>query len=1200
MRRLAGVCLTLVSLLLLSWAVTARAASEDRYILRVLVKDKDHEIPKLADLHLDLAGIDTKAGTADFVGDSITYVRLREAGFDPEIVWSAETFAPDALSDYMTSTEVSQKLDFYQATYPTLAKKVQIATTENGRPEWAMKISDNVNVHEDEPVVLYVAQHHAREVMTSEISIDIIDYLLTRYATDPRVRAWVDGREIWVVGTHNPDGTDYVFSNNSLWRKNRRNNGDGTFGVDPNRNYQFNWGVCNGSSGVTSDDTYRGPSPASEPETQGFMQLARDVKPALALSYHTYSELVIIPYGCTGSYSPENRMFRDLSSEVGARIPNDLGDGTYQPGTGWELLYATDGEWGDWLYSELGTAGITIEANSSTQGFSPDYATWRNTTVARNRAGWQYLLDRVDGPAITGHTTDACTAQPLSATLGLDEVVFSNGETPRVSEPTYGRFDWITSRGPWHLNVSKAGYRTQDWPVEVGSSAVKRNVRLVPSGGRALEPLSYAIQDPSGDGDGEADPGEAVTMQVTAYATGEAVSGATAVLSTADPYVTITDGSASWPSIGAGQTAAASDSFGFSVSPAAPDGHVISFALTFASGDTLCAATSSLDVRVTTGSVACPAVAQNLDTNPGWTIQNSDSLGWAFGAPGTPVPPRGGPPAPHSGSNLYGTNLNGAYGNAADYKLVTTPFNLANLRHAELKFWRWLNNESGYDIASVDVSTDGTSFTTVWSGYGYDTQWEPYSIDISSIADLQATVYVRFRLKSDSSLNLSGFYIDDVSICGETLAPAPRLAVASWTTNDAQNGACSDHDAYADPGEEILLTANVRNNGTLPATNATAVLSTTNPHIALIAFRSPLGTLAPGATAQASFRFRVADAASCLEPAAFQVRVEAGGGQYVFNDASIVVTLRGDTGTAVPNSSDGFETLTGWALTGEWQIAQPLGKGGSAGTGGAGGKDPLAAASGIKVLGIDLTGQGASFGNYENNLTAGITATSPVYDCSHAHNVQLQFKRWLGVQGNGGDHATVEVWDGGAWQQVWGNPAANLSDTSWQALSYDVSTWADGNAGFRVRFKLTSDASVVYCGWNVDDLVVTNSYVPINCEGAACAAGCTPTQEVSGVAMQKNGAATTAVWNDGADPCLGAGARYRVYRSTDPRPTTALPSQWPQQSSFLDVTIRDMDGTASNASYTDADNPAAGQVLYYLIVPMGSSGAEGPKGWQGF
>ena len=369
------------------------------------------------------------------------------------------------------------------------------------------------------------------------------------------MQSWVDGREIWVIPSHNPDGTNTVFTSNNLWRKNRRNNGT-SFGVDLNRNYPVFWNFCasgGGASSAASSDTYRGPSAGSEFETQGIMQLARDHRPVVSLSYHTYSELVIHPYGCTEAVSGELRVLSDHSSEIAARTRNDANDGWYSNGTPWELLYEVSGESDEWLYGELGVVPVTIEANSPAQGFQPVYDTWRAGTLARNRPAWQYLLDRPAGPSIWGHVTDACSGAPLSATIALDEVVFAHGETARVSEPLFGRYQRLTVPGAYHLRVSKSGYATQVRPVDVGFAAAQREIRLVPSGMFAAEALRFAVLDASGDADGRNDPGESVQLVVTAAAAGGALSGLTGVLSTSDPFVTITDANAAWPALLRGQ-----------------------------------------------------------------------------------------------------------------------------------------------------------------------------------------------------------------------------------------------------------------------------------------------------------------------------------------------------------------------------------------------------------------------------------------------------------------------------------------------------------------------------------------------------------------------------------------------------------------------------------------------------------------------
>ena len=1196
---LAGVVLIVALLGGAAPAAAQQPAAADTFVFRVHVTDRPNQIPILAGMRLDLAGVNTKNGAADFAGPWSVFESLKAAGFDPEIVWSRSGTFEEALSDYLDPNEVASRLENYQSAFPSLAKKIQFATTGESRAVWAMKISDNVAAEEDEPVVFYDCQHHAREVMTEDICLDIVDYLLSRYTTDAQVKAWVDGHEVWVIGTINPDGSNMVFTTDTSWRKNRRNNGDGSFGVDINRNYPFAWGACGGSSGTPSDDTYRGPSASSEPETTGYTALARAQRPALAISYHSYGELVLHPYGCSGVYTPENRLDRDLSSDIAVRLRNDDNTGWYDYGTSWELLYAVDGGMKDWYYGEIGAHAWTIEVSGDAQGFQPDYATWRASTLQRNRPGWQYALDRLDGPSIWGHVVDACTAAPLSATVALDEVAFSQGEIPRLTEPGYGRFHWLTTPGTWHARTSKTGYATQVWPVDVGTKVTTQNMRLVPNGSFASAIAGKTVLDASGDGDGEVDPGESVQMKLTAYATGGALSGLTATLSTFDPYVTITDPIASWPAITAGASALSTDTFAFDVSRTAPDEHVVSFTVTFSAAQALCSSAVTLPVRVTRGATACPAYNQPFDTNPGWTVQNTGSGGWAFGPP-SGTGGTGGPTTAHSGSNAFATNLTGNYGSNGDFRLTTLPIDLTLLRKTELRYWRWLNDEVGRDVAAIEISTDGTTFTEVWSGFGRDTQWNLYRLDIAALADGQPTVYVRFRLRSDGSTTESGFYLDDVSICGETVTPAPEIVVTGWSLNDGVKASCTDGDPYADAGEVADLTVAIKNQGNAAAVETTAALSTSDPNITLVTRRAALGTIAPGGVTSATFRVQVSGSPVCQEQAPFFVDFDANSGEYAARDASVIAKLQTDNGAAVPDTLDTFETTTLWTLSGEWQIQRPRGKGGAGNVDGFGGPDPFAAYGGVRVLGVDLTGLGTSLGNYEDNLSIPTVATSPIYNCANAHSVHLQFKRWLGVESSLYDHATIEAWDGSNWQVVWSNPTEDISDTVWQSVDYDVSRWADGNAAFQVRFKTTSNNAKVFCGWNVDDLKITNGYTPQLCETGTCAAPCAPTTEIQGVTLSNSSGSTTIAWPATGDPCQEtAGIGSKVYRALDPAPRIVPPVVWPGDSYFTDVTLLDADGDLGSLSFVETATPAPGQCFYYLVVPLGSNGAEGPKGWQG-
>lgn len=171
---------------------------------------------------------------------------------------------------------------------------------------------------------------------------------------------------------------------------------------------------------------------------------------------------------------------------------------------------------------------------------------------------------------------------------------------------------------------------------------------------------------------------------------------------------------------------------------------------------------------------------------------------------------------------------------------------------------------------------------------------------------------------------------------------------------------------------------------------------------------------------------------------------------------------------------DGFETDIGWTFSGgEWERGAPQGL---AGDDSYGEPDPSAAFNGTNVLGYDLTGNG----DYEEGMSSTYWATSPSIDLGGYSDVSMNFERWLGVQGSGYDHAYIEVYDGSTWVQIWENPSSTLDGGSWEHTSYDVSTWADDNSNFQVRFGMGPTNSggwledgQQYCGWNIDDFELT-------------------------------------------------------------------------------------------------------------------------------
>jgi hypothetical protein len=284
------------------------------------------------------------------------------------------------LGDYHTYAELDTALTVLVSTYPALAQRSVIGTSIEGRDIHALKVSDNVATDESEPEVLYIGNHHARELMSVEIPLRFAEYLLANYGVDSEVTDYVDNREIWFVPMLNPDGHYYVQQNhggssNSWWRKNRRDNGNGTFGVDLNRNWGFEWGYDNiGSSPSSSSDLYRGTGPFSEPETQAIRDFVNAHEFVMWFSYHSYGELLLYPWGYIYGNTPDHGVFQALADSL-------VEDNDYLPGNSASgAIYITNGDSDDWGYGEQISKGkifaFTPEVNSQAQGgFGPD-DTW--------------------------------------------------------------------------------------------------------------------------------------------------------------------------------------------------------------------------------------------------------------------------------------------------------------------------------------------------------------------------------------------------------------------------------------------------------------------------------------------------------------------------------------------------------------------------------------------------------------------------------------------------------------------------------------------------------------------------------------------------------------------------------------------------------------------------------------------------------
>lgn len=281
-----------------------------------------------------------------------------------------------SMGGYLTYDEVLLELDSMAMNYPNLVTvRDSIGTTHEGRALWMVKISDNPNVDETEPEVLYNGIHHAREPMSMMNLVYYMQYLLENYGTDPEATYIVDNREMYFVPIVNPDGYVYNQTTNpnggGMWRKNRRVMGGGDFGVDLNRNYDYEWGHDNsGSSPDPNSDLYRGPSAFSEPETQAMRDfcIAREFK--TGFSYHSYGDLYIHPWGYDSNAPlPDQGRFDEFSD-----LLNEFN--AYRAGNAVQTVgYDANGVTDDWMYGEQVLKGkmmtFTPEVGDGSDGFWP-------------------------------------------------------------------------------------------------------------------------------------------------------------------------------------------------------------------------------------------------------------------------------------------------------------------------------------------------------------------------------------------------------------------------------------------------------------------------------------------------------------------------------------------------------------------------------------------------------------------------------------------------------------------------------------------------------------------------------------------------------------------------------------------------------------------------------------------------------------
>jgi carboxypeptidase T len=304
---------------------------------------------------------------------------------------------PPEDSNYHNYAEMVADLQALAAAHPQLVHIFSLGASYEGRDLIGVRISNDANDNLSEPGVFFVGQHHAREHMTVEVPLSLLHLFVE--SSKVSVRYLVYTRQIYIVPSLNPDGSEYDIATGQyrFWRKNRQPGpSQQAIGTDQNRNYSYRWGCCGGSSGNEGSETYRGPSPLSTPEDArmaDFMLAHPNV--TTGISYHSYGDLILYPYGYTYEDIPPDMTPLDHATFVamGAEMERTTGYHAQQSSD----LYITDGDWNDWMYGALHRYPITIELPGHGYGFYPPDE-FIPTDTARNHDAAVFVASIADCP----------------------------------------------------------------------------------------------------------------------------------------------------------------------------------------------------------------------------------------------------------------------------------------------------------------------------------------------------------------------------------------------------------------------------------------------------------------------------------------------------------------------------------------------------------------------------------------------------------------------------------------------------------------------------------------------------------------------------------------------------------------------------------------------------------------------------------
>jgi len=730
--------------------------------------------------------VDYDAGTLVVAVDADGFARLVEAGLDVEIDERLTRRLCEPLEPLKGQTEGIPSYPCYRTVEETFADAAALAATHPGLAEWidvgdswekatpgglpgydmmVLKLTNSAvagtptgtGAPHGKPRILVTSAIHAREYATAELMIRFAEHLVEGYGIDADATWLLDEHEIHLLLHTNPDGRKHA-ETGDWWRKNTNENYCGPTssdrGADLNRNFEFQWACCGGSSSYPCDETYRGPTPASEPEIQAVQAYARSIFPdqrdpdlgaaapatatGVYLDMHSYGELVMWPWGFTSAPPANGSALRTL----GRRLA--WFDG-YEPDQAIGL-YPTDGTTVDFAYGDLGVASLLFELGTS---FFQSCSSFESTILPDHLETLRYAAKVARTPYLTPSGPDVADAdvdvavvapgEPVTFSARLDDTRFS---TANGTEPTQ--------------NITSAAAYLDAPPWQDGAIPVA----MAPVDGAFNSPQEWATLDVPTDA--------LANGRHTVYAIGTDASGAQGTTGAAFFWVldpaTAPRLEGEVRSAADGQPLEASVTAGaFSTTTAPADG---SYQLLLPDGTydvtaradgyatfTLPHVTVHSGVTTTIDFQLAPYTQVLVDNVEGGNIGWTPQAPWAITTEAWASP-----------SHSWTDSPGGDYSNGRDVSLTSAPLDLTGMTGTTLEFAHIYDIEDGWDFGTVEVSSDGVTWETVATYTGTQTAtWQGATLPVPQL-DGAAAARIRFRLETDYSVTADGWHIDDIVV----------------------------------------------------------------------------------------------------------------------------------------------------------------------------------------------------------------------------------------------------------------------------------------------------------------------------------------------------------------------------------------------------------------------------------------------------